>query len=198
MSEHDARFRLILASTSPYRRKLLNRLGLVFKAVAPDADESRYADEAPEALVRRLAEAKARAVAGRYPDALIIGSDQVAVIDGEILGKPGTHDAAVAQLRRLSGHKVTFLTGLCLLNSATGRVQLDMIPFYVAFRTLSDGMIERYLEREQPYNCAGSFKSEGLGIVLFERLEGDDPTALIGLPLIRLSRMLEAEGLSVL
>lgn len=198
MPQHGNRSRLVLASTSPYRRELLNRLGLAFETAAPEVDESSRADEAPEALVRRLAEAKARAVAGRYPGALIIGSDQVAVIDGEILGKPGAHDAAVAQLQRLSGHKVTFLTGLCLLNSATGRAQLDMIPFHVVFRTLNDRMIERYLAREQPYNCAGSFKSEGLGIVLFERLEGDDPTALIGLPLIRLSRMLEAEGLSVL
>lgn len=198
MPEHDNRSRLVLASTSPYRRELLNRLGLAFETAAPEVDESQLTSETPEALVRRLAEAKTRAVAGRYPGAFIIGSDQVAVIDGEILGKPGAHGAALAQLRRLSGHKVTFLTGLCLLNSATGRVQLDMIPFHVVFRTLSDRMIERYLEREQPYNCAGSFKSEGLGIVLFERLEGDDPTALIGLPLIRLSRMLEAEGLSVL
>lgn len=196
--QHGNRSHLVLASTSPYRRELLNRLGLAFETVAPEVDESSRADEAPEALVRRLAEAKARAVAGRYPDALIIGSDQVAVIDGEILGKPGAHDAAVAQLQRLSGHKVTFLTGLCLLNSTTNRAQLDMIPFHVVFRTLNDRMIERYLAREQPYNCAGSFKSEGLGIVLFERLEGDDPTALIGLPLIRLSRMLEAEDLSVL
>lgn len=198
MSEHDTQPRLILASTSPYRRELLNRLGLAFETADPEVDESRRAGETPEALVQRLAEAKARAVAGRHPGALIIGSDQVAVIEEEILGKPGAHDAAVAQLRRLSGHRVTFLTGLCLLNSATGRVQLDMIPFHVVFRALNDRMIERYLKREQPYNCAGSFKSEGLGIVLFERLEGDDPTALIGLPLIRLSRMLEAEGLSVL
>lgn len=197
MPRHSKRS-LVLASTSPYRRELLSRLGLAFESVAPKVDESRHDGEAPEALVQRLAEAKARAVAVRYPDALLIGSDQVAVIDGEILGKPGTHDAAAVQLRRLSGHKVSFLTGLCLLNSATGRVRLDMIPFHVVFRTLNDGMIERYLKREQPYNCAGSFKSEGLGIVLFERLEGDDPTALIGLPLIRLSRMLEAEGLSVL
>lgn len=148
--------------------------------------------------MRRLAEAKARAVAARFPDALIIGSDQVATVDGTILGKPGTHAAAAAQLRRLSGRRVTFLTGLCLLNASSGRVQLDVVPFHVIFRALTEEMIENYLRREQPYNCAGSFKSEGLGIVLFERLEGDDPTALIGLPLIRLSRMLETENLPVL
>lgn len=190
--------RLVLASTSPYRRELLNRLGVAFDVSAPDVDESRLPGERPEALVRRLAEAKARAVGLYHTEALIIGSDQVAVIDGEILGKPGAHEAAAGQLRRLSGRRVTFLTGLCLLNSVTGHVQLEVIPFHVIFRELTDGMIENYLRREQPYNCAGSFKSEGLGIALFERLEGDDPTALIGLPLIRLSRMLEAEGIAVL
>ncbi|MFA7094935.1 MAG: Maf family nucleotide pyrophosphatase [Gammaproteobacteria bacterium] len=190
--------RLVLASTSPYRRELLGRLGLAFETAAPEVDESRIPEEFPEALVRRLAEAKARAVAARFPEALIIGSDQVAIVDGMILGKPGTHVAAAAQLHRLSGRRVTFLTGLCLLNANSGRVQLDVIPFHVIFRTLTEDMVENYLRREQPYDCAGSFKSEGLGIALFERLEGDDPTALVGLPLIRLSRMLEAENLPVL
>jgi septum formation protein len=190
--------RLVLASTSPYRRELLTRLGLAFTAIAPETDETRFPDEPPEELVRRLSEAKARAVAARHPDALVIGSDQVAVSEDEVLGKPGGHEAAVAQLQRLSGRRVSFLTGLCLLNARTGEVQLDLVPFHVVFRPLDDTMIEHYLQRERPYNCAGSFKSEGLGIALFERLEGDDPTALIGLPLIRLTRMLEQEGLSVL
>jgi septum formation protein len=189
--------RLVLASTSPYRRELLTRLGLAFTAIAPETDETRFPDEPPEELVRRLSEAKARAVAARHPDALVIGSDQVAVSEDEVLGKPGGHEAAVAQLQRLSGRRVSFLTGLCLLNARTGEVQLDLVPFHVVFRPLDDTMIEHYLQRERPYNCAGSFKSEGLGIALFERLEGDDPTALIGLPLIRLTRMLEQEGLSV-
>ena len=161
-------------------------------------DETRLPDETPEQLVRRLSLAKAAAVAVQRPDALIIGSDQVAVIDGEVLGKPGTHDQAVEQLRRASGRRVTFLTGLCLLNADTGRAQEDVVPFGVVFRELADKQIEHYLQREQPYNCAGSFKSEGLGIALFERLEGEDPNTLIGLPLIRLVRMLEKEGVDVL
>jgi MAF protein len=189
---------LILASTSPYRRELLQRLGIDFTAVAPDVDESRLPGESPDSMVRRLSEAKARAVAAQHPDALIIGSDQMAVCGDEVLGKPGTHDKAVAQLTHLSGQRVSFVTGLCLYNSAGGRVQLDVIPFHVIFRALDATMIENYLRREQPYNCAGSFKSEGLGTALFERLEGDDPTALIGLPLIRLIRMLEQEGVKVI
>ena len=189
---------LILASTSPYRRQLLERLGIAFTTAAPDVDESRLADETPESMVRRLSETKARAVAAQHPDALIIGSDQMAVCGDEVLGKPGTHDKAAAQLTHLSGRRVSFLTGLCLYNNASGHVQLDVIPFHVVFRTLDAVMIENYLRREQPYNCAGSFKSEGLGTALFERLEGDDPTALIGLPLIRLTRMLEQEGVRVI
>ncbi|MEJ2346925.1 MAG: Maf family nucleotide pyrophosphatase [Gammaproteobacteria bacterium] len=188
---------LILGSTSPYRRELLERLGLAFETDAPDVDETRLAGESPQALVR-LSEAKARAVAARHPGALVIGSDQVAVLDGEIMGKPGDHGAAVRQLERASGCTVTFYTGLCLLNAASGGVQLEVVPFQVVFRALSAEQIERYLRREQPYNCAGSFKSEGLGIALFERMEGDDPSALMGLPLIRLTRMLEREGVSVL
>jgi len=189
---------LILASTSPYRRQLLERLGIDFTAVAPDIDESRLPDETPTAMVRRLSEAKARAVATQYLDALIIGSDQMAVCGDEVLGKPGTHDKAVEQLTRLSGTRVSFVTGLCLLNNANGRIQLEVASYHVVLRPLDANMIEQYLRREQPYNCAGSFKSEGLGSALFERLEGDDPTALIGLPLIRLTRMLENEGVRVI
>ena len=193
---------LVLASTSPFRREVLAKLGLPFETASPDADESALVDETPEALVARLSEVKARAVAAAHPEALIIGSDQVAVLttaEGvEVLGKPGSHPRAAAQLRRLSGHRVTFLTGLCLFNSATGRARVVVEPFHVHFRQLSETMIENYLRAEQPYNCAGSFKSEALGIVLFERLEGDDPNALIGLPLIRLVEMLEGEGVSVL
>ncbi len=190
--------RIVLGSTSPFRRELLERLGLPFETAAPDVNESRLENESPEALVLRLSEMKAHAVAADRPDALVIGSDQVAVIDGEILGKPGTHERAVEQLRAASGRRVEFLTGLCLLNGTTGEAQVDLVPFAVQFRELTTTQIENYLRREQPYNCAGSFKSEGLGIALFARMEGDDPNALIGLPLIRLVSMLEAEGVSVL
>lgn len=186
--------KLVLGSSSPFRRELLGRLGLEFECFSPDIDESRLAGETPDELVKRLSEAKARAVATHYPHAMIIGSDQVAVIDHEILGKPGSHDKAREQLTRLSGRTVTFLTGLCLYNSAADRVQLDIIPFRVDFRDLTSDQIEHYLHKEAPYNCAGSFKSEALGITLFERMEGDDPTALIGLPLIRLTDMLAEEG----
>jgi MAF protein len=188
---------LILASTSRYRRALLERLGLPFTCIAPDTDETRRPGEPPAALVARLAEAKARAVGARHPGALVIGSDQVAVIDDEILGKPGDAARARAQLRRTSGRTVTFQTGLCLLDTVHDRAQIEVVPFRVVFRTLDDDLIGRYLDREQPWDCAGSFKSEGLGVVLFERLDGDDPNALIGLPLIRLVRMLEQAGVRV-
>ncbi len=187
---------IILASTSPFRRELLDRLNLPFETATPDIDESRRENETAEALVRRLSESKARAIGDSRPG-LIIGSDQVATVDGEILGKPGTHQRAMEQLRRLSGRSVVFLTGLCLLNSVTDELQLDVIPFRVQFRELQDAQIVRYLQHDQPYNCAGSFKSEGLGITLFERLEGDDPTALIGLPLIRLTAMLTRAGITL-
>jgi len=190
--------KLVLASTSIYRKELLNRLGLPFVTAAPEVDESVQTDEAPQQLVRRLAEAKARAVAAQYPDALIIGSDQVAAIDGRILGKPGGHQQAVAQLRLASGKCLQFLTGLCLFNAHTGVAQVEVVPFTVVFRALDDRQIESYLRREQPYHCAGSFKSEALGIALCERLEGEDPNALIGLPLIRLIHMLEKEGINVI
>jgi septum formation protein len=189
---------LVLGSTSQFRKALLEKLGLPYSTVSPEVDETPLDDESPEQLVYRLSEAKARAVASSKPDALIIGSDQVAVIDGEILGKPGSHEKAVDQLRNASGREVTFLTGLCLLNSKTNVAQIEVVPFTVHFRELSDEQIENYLSSEKPYNCAGSFKSEALGISLFERLEGDDPNTLIGLPLIRLVRMLENEGVRVI
>lgn len=188
---------LVLGSTSPFRRELLARLGLPFETCAPEVDERHLPDESPEQLVLRLAQAKAEAAAAGFARALVIGSDQVACIGGRILGKPGNRDNARAQLREASGKRVSFYTGLCLLNTDSGRKQLACEPFHVQFRHLSAGQIEHYLDREQPYNCAGSFKSEGLGIVLFERLEGDDPNSLIGLPLIRLVTMLGAEGVEL-
>ncbi|MDG4550863.1 MAG: Maf family protein [Candidatus Contendobacter sp.] len=190
--------RLVLASTSPFRRELLARLGLPFSTQAPDVDESPWPGEDAPTLTARLAERKARAVARREPAALIIGSDQAAVLDGAIIGKPGNHQEATTQLRRASGRTVIFYTGLCLLDGASDQCWTMVEPFQVVFRSLTAEMIDRYLRRERPYQCAGGFKSEGLGIALFERLEGDDPTSLIGLPLIRLTRMLEAAGVAVL
>ena len=188
---------LVLASSSPYRRELLDRLALEYRTCSPDVDESRQTGEAAEDYVARLSRQKAAAVAERYPDSLIVGSDQAAVLDGEVIGKPGGHDRAREQLQRASGRCVMFLTGLTLLNSGSNRAQTAVVPFYVHFRRLDAARIERYLQREQPYNCAGSFKSEGLGIALFERMEGDDPSALIGLPLIRLVTMLANEGVQL-
>ncbi|MBK1633742.1 septum formation inhibitor Maf [Thiohalocapsa halophila] len=194
--------RLVLASTSPFRRELLARLGLPFDIAAPDVDEAQRPGEGAKGLVLRLAESKARAVADQFPDALVIGSDQVAGLadepDGAILGKPGTRERAIEQLTRASGRTVVFRTGLCLLRTADARVQTACELFKVHFRTLTKAQIEAYIDREQPLGCAGSFKSEGLGITLFERLEGDDPNALIGLPLIRLVDMLAAAGVEVL
>ncbi|BAZ94213.1 nucleotide-binding protein [Thiohalobacter thiocyanaticus] len=188
---------LVLGSSSPFRRELLARLGLPFECHSPDIDESARPGESPRDLVARLSEAKARAVAAVWTQALIIGSDQVAVVDEEILGKPGSHERAREQLSRLSGREVTFLTGLCLYNSESDRVQLDVVPYSVEFRDLSAEQIERYLEQEQPYNCAGSFRSEALGVTLFRRMQGDDPNALVGLPLIRLVDMLAEEGVGL-
>ncbi|MCB1865988.1 MAG: septum formation inhibitor Maf [Chromatiales bacterium] len=190
--------RLVLASTSPYRRALLERLGLTFEVASPDIDEQRLPGEAPVALVARLAQAKARACAPAFPDALIIGSDQVAALGDAVLGKPGDRTRAIAQLEAASGRTVEFHTGLCLLNARTGRARIVVEPFSVHFRSLTRARIENYVDREQPFNCAGSFKSEGLGIALFESLQGDDPNALIGLPLIRLIDLLAAEGVHVL
>ena len=189
---------IILASTSPFRRETLTKLGLEFTSCPPEVDEQAKPGEKPEELVLRLAIEKARAVAQQHSSGLVIGSDQLAVIDGEILGKPGDHANAVRQLQHASGKTVIFYTGLCLFNAETGKYQSEVVPFKVIFRQLSDQQIENYLNAEQPYNCAGSFKSEGLGISLFERLEGEDPNTLIGLPLIRLVRMLEAEGVQII
>jgi len=190
--------KIVLASTSPFRRALLERLHIDFVTDSPDIDETPLPDENIEAMVQRLAEGKARACAERHPEALIIGSDQSAVLNGEKLSKPGNFDNAFAQLSRASGQKITFQTGLCLLNSASGNTQSACVPYTVVFKTLSDDMISNYLKKEEPYNCAGSFKSEGLGIALFERFEGEDPNALIGLPLIALVNMLGNEGVDIL
>jgi septum formation protein len=188
---------LILASTSPYRRELLHRLGLPFEVASPQTDESRWPGEGPEAMALRLSEAKARAVAVAHPDALIIGSDQVATVDGLIYGKPGSHERAVDQLRVLSGKTVNFYTGLCLYNARTGVVEVCGVPTLVTFRDLTDEEIERYLRREPAYDCAGSARSEGLGIALLSRIAGDDPNALVGLPLIALCALLRRQGVAV-
>lgn len=189
---------LVLASSSPFRRQILDKLQLPYIAESPDIDESPFANESAEQLTARLAEAKARKLAEKHTDALIIGSDQVAVLGGKILGKPHTHENATAQLKGASSQAVCFYTGLSVLNSATNSVETEVVPFKVHFRQLTDSMIENYLQKEAPYNCAGSFKSEGLGIALFDKLEGEDPNTLIGLPLIRLVRLLERQGLHTL
>ena len=189
--------KLILASTSPFRQQILRKLNIDFDTAAPNINEDRLNNETPQQLVSRLSEAKAKAVADQFPDALIIGSDQVAVLGNDILGKPLDHENARQQLSRASGQKITFYTGLCLFNSATGKSQVTCVPFNVYFRNLRDDQIEHYLHTEQPYNCAGSFKSEGYGISLFEKLEGDDPNTLIGLPLIELIRLLSNEGIEI-
>jgi septum formation protein len=191
--------KLVLASTSPYRRELLGRLQIPFEAVAPETDETALPNESPIATAERLAEAKARAVAGRFPDALIIGSDQVAYVAATLqrFGKPETRENAIIQLRSMSGKAVVFHTGLCVLNTASGRSHLRGIPTEVRFRELSDAEIHRYLDKENALNCAGSARSEGLGIALLEYLRGDDPNALVGLPLIALADMLRAEGVEL-
>lgn len=189
---------IVLASTSPFRRELLTRLGLPFETANPAVDENPHPDETPQETALRLSEAKARAVATRFPQALIIGSDQVACVDREIFGKPGNHEQAVRQLQALRGRRVNFFTGLCLFNAKTGKVHIRGVPMQVTFRNLTDDQIENYLRREQPYNCAGSAKSEGLGIAIIEKMEGDDPNALIGLPLIALCDLLAMEGVSVI
>ncbi|HET7651211.1 MAG TPA: Maf family nucleotide pyrophosphatase [Gammaproteobacteria bacterium] len=186
---------IILASTSAFRRALLERLGLPFQSVAPEVDESRLAQESPEALAERLSLAKALAVAARHPDALVIGSDQVAALDDLILGKPGGYPQAMAQLAACSGREVVFHTGLCVITPADRQRHVDRTR--VTFRTLSTEEIERYLKAEQPYQSAGSFKVEGLGISLFETVKSEDPTALIGLPLIALCRFLRQSGVAI-
>ena len=188
---------LVLGSTSRYRRELLQRLRLPFEVLAPDVDETPLPGEAPAALAQRLALAKARAVAAQRPDAIVIGSDQVADLNGEPLGKPGNHERAVAQLRRMSGQTVLFQTALAVVCQEAGFEASELAVVEVVFRTLDDATIERYLRAEQPYDCAGSAKSEGLGIALLERIVNDDPTALIGLPLIHTARLLRQAGLQL-
>ena len=189
-----ARLPLILASTSSFRRDLLLRLQLPFQVVAPETDETPLAGEAPAVTAERLAVSKARAVSGKFPSALIIGSDQVAYSGNQQFGKPGTRQNAIAQLQAMRGKEVVFHTVLCLLNSATARIQVAGVPTEVLFRSFSDEEINHYLDREDALNCAGSAKSEGLGITLLEYMRSDDPTALVGLPLIALCKMLRAEG----
>lgn len=188
---------LILASSSPFRRQLLGRLGIDFATASPDIDESPLSGEAAEAMALRLAEAKARRIAIAHPEALIIGSDQIAVLDGRIVGKPGGQAAAIEQLLAASGRTLPFLTAVCLLNAATGRLQCALVPTQVTFRPLDRATVEGYVAHERPYACAGALQVEQLGITLLERIDSEDPTALIGLPLIRLSRMLEAEGIDL-
>ncbi|MDH0863277.1 Maf family nucleotide pyrophosphatase [Mitsuaria sp. GD03876] len=189
---------LILGSTSRYRRDLLERLRVPFDVASPEVDETPQPGESPAALARRLALAKARAVAARFPEALVIGADQVADLDGQPLGKPGTHERAVEQLRAMRGRTVVFQTALAVVCAASGFAAEDLAPVRVRFRALSDAEIERYLRAEQPYDCAGSAKAEGLGIALLEAIESDDPTALIGLPLIRTAALLRRGGLDVM
>jgi MAF protein len=189
---------IVLASSSRYRRQLLQRLGLAFEMDSPAIDETPLPQESPHALVQRLAQAKTQALAARYSQHWIIGSDQIACLDGVVLGKPGNFENAQKQLHACNGRRVEFLTALCLLNSSNGYVETIVEPFAVQFRRLSAEQIDRYLQREQPFDCAGSFKAEGLGIALFERLEGNDPNVLIGLPLIRLVTLLQNAGIAVI
>ncbi len=190
--------RVILGSSSPYRKALLQRLMIPFDIVNPDINETPHAGESAIELVERLAIEKAQAVAANEPNALVIGSDQVAVHDDQIIGKPRDHAHAVEQLRAASGRTITLYTGLALVNSVTGNVQSSVVPYTVTFRVLNDDQIERYLKKEQPYACSGSLRADGLGIVLLQAFAGGDPNALIGLPLIELVRMLEAEGIDLL
>lgn len=188
---------LVLASTSPTRRELLARLGLPFEVHAPQVDEMALPGEAPAALALRLAKAKARAAAAQFPDHLIIGSDQVAVVGQQVLGKPGDRAWAAAQLALASGQVMVFQTAVCLLSSGSGEAATRLVPFEVELRSLSRAQIERYLDREQPFGCAGSLRSEGLGVTLCQRMSGDDPTALLGLPLIALCELLRAQGVAL-
>jgi 7-methyl-GTP pyrophosphatase len=188
---------IVLASTSPYRRELLARLGVPFKVAPPHVPEERLPGESAEVMAARLARAKALDVAASFPAALVIGSDQVGDCDGHVLGKPGDHARAVAQLRSLSGRDVVFHTAVCVHNAATAASRERVVPSRVRFRTLGDAAIERYLQRERPYDCTGAAKVEGLGIALLERIDSDDPTALIGLPLIALVGLLHEQGFDV-
>ncbi|MCP4392347.1 MAG: septum formation inhibitor Maf [Gammaproteobacteria bacterium] len=189
--------KIILASSSPYRKQLLDRLRLDYECHSPDVDESVHDGEAATDYVCRLAQAKARAIAKDYPEAIVIGSDQCALLDGQILGKPGSHEKALQQLRRAQGKTVVFHTGVCVLSQARDFCLVEDVPFEVEFRNLSDKQLTHYLQVEQPYDCAGSFKAEGYGACLFSALRGDDPNALIGLPLLKLTTMLESAGVDV-
>ena len=189
--------KLVLASTSAYRRELLQRFDLPFDVARPDIDETPLPGETPQATAERLAVEKARAVAAQFEGALIIGSDQVAHMGDTRFGKPGTVERAIAQLQAMSGRTVIFHTALAVLNTRSGHVQLDAVPTQVRFRTLGDDEIVRYVNKERPLDCAGSAKSEGLGITLLDALSGDDPNALVGLPLIALARMLRNEGIAL-
>ena len=189
---------LILASSSIFRRELLQKLQLPFSCISPNVDEAVLDNEKPYQTALRLAQDKARKIGTEYPHALIIGCDQVATLDGEQLGKPLNHTNATKQLKMMRGRELTFHSALCLFNAATGNMQAEVVPYLVRFRDLTDAQIENYLSKEQPYHCAGSAKSEGLGVALIERMVGDDPNALIGLPLIKLITMLSHEGVSVI
>lgn len=189
---------LILASSSEYRKELLLKLQLPFSSISPHVDETPLPSEKPQETALRLAQEKAKKIGTEYPHALIIGCDQVATLDGEQLGKPLNHNNATKQLQKMRGREVTFHSALCLYNAATGNMQAEVVPYLVRFRDLSDAQIENYLSKEQPYHCAGSAKSEGLGIALIDRMLGNDPNALIGLPLIKLVSMLQNEGVDVI
>ena len=189
---------LILASSSIYRRELLQKLQIPFSTISPKIDEAPLTDEKPYETALRLAQEKARKIGEDHPYALIVGCDQVATLDGEQLGKPGNHKNAVEQLKKMQGREVKFYSALCLYNASTGNMQTENVPYLVRFRQLTDEQIENYLNKEQPYQCAGSAKSEGLGVALIERMLGEDPNALVGLPLIKLVTMLQNEGLKVI
>ena len=189
---------LILASSSEYRRQLLQKLLIPFNSISPKIDETALKGEKPHETALRLAQEKAKKIGAEYLHALVIGCDQVATLDGEQLGKPGNHQNATKQLQTMRGREVTFHSALCLYNAATGNMQAEVVPYLVRFRQLTDEQIENYLTKEQPYHCAGSAKSEGLGIALMERMIGEDPNALIGLPLIKLITMLQNEGVNVI
>lgn len=189
---------LILASSSTYRRELLHKLQIPFSAISPKVDETPLDGEKPHQTALRLAQEKAKKIGAEHPHALVIGCDQVATLDGEQLGKPGNHKNATEQLKKMRGREVTFYSALCLFNAVTGNMQAENVVYLVRFRQLTDAQIENYLNKEQPYHCAGSAKSEGLGIALIERMLGEDPNALIGLPLIKLVKMLQNENIDVL
>ena len=185
---------LVLASSSLIRKRVLAKIGIEFTAISPNIDESQWPEEAPEALVQRLSEEKARKVARQFSNHLVIGSDQVAVVNNEIVGKPSNRAQAIKQLEAASGRTVSLYTGVALLNSGTGRIQVDVLPYRVQFRKLTRAVIENYIDRDQPYDCGGSLRSEGLGIALLSKFEGEDPNILLGLPLIRLIDMLAEES----